>query len=122
MRPRASLSGTVSVSTCGVTWASSSASAAEIDRRSPPKAKQSSLSCAMSRRLDLEMREDKARDRRRVVERQHRHGESGERRVADDDDDLLVVGAKQGLAQRRPVHLELGMRLVLEALDEQQVK
>src|SRR5581483_9403346 len=105
--------------TCGVTCASICASAAPIDIRSPPKAKQSSLSCAMSRRLDAEMREDEARDRRHVIERQHRQGQALDRRVAGDGDDMRVVAAQQRLAERRPMHFELGMRRILEALDDE---
>ena len=71
------------LSTTGVTRSAISASAASTPSSAPPKAKQSSLSCAIvrSRGPSAQMIRDERGDRRRIVERQQRH-RRGERLVA----------------------------------------
>src|SRR5579871_1790541 len=61
-RPRACLSGTFSLSAIGTTRSPSSSSAAVIDSKSPPKAKQSSLSCAIPRDLEPTIADDECGD------------------------------------------------------------
>src|SRR5207248_10981782 len=115
IRPRAALRGTLSLVTAASIVLTRS-SAAVIDRRSPPNAKQSSLSCAISRGLQSAMIENERGDRRRVVEPEDGDAETGQRRVTRDRHDRRIVGAEQRLADRPAMHLELLMPFAVDAL------
>src|SRR5690349_23360818 len=96
MRPAASFSATRSASATGTSFSLSSASAAAADISSPPKAKQSSLSCATVLTRETEMGDDESGDRPNVVECEPRQpAEPGDRPIGGDGDDVAVLRREQ---------------------------
>src|SRR5690625_5041792 len=110
------------------------ASASSQGIRGPPKAKQSSVSCAMSDRVlrsadgsqadcldqevddgfDVVQVEDRARSLRKVIRLR-------DRTVAADGKDLRIFGCQQRLFHGPPPDFELQVAFPLEALDDHEV-
>src|SRR5690349_19164649 len=120
MRPRAALSGTLSLATAASIVPTRS-SAAVMDRRSPPKAKQSSLSCAISGGRQTAMAENEPGNRWHVVEREDGNGEASQPRIAGNRHDTRIVLAQQRLAEARAMHFEFRVRLTFEAFDQHEI-
>src|SRR6185312_15630128 len=117
MRPTASFSGTRSASVTSESFSFSSASAAADDISSPPKAKQSSLSCATVRYRDVEMSNDEIGDRADIVERETGQlAQPGDRQIGGDGDDIAILGREQRLADRGAIDFELRHGGALESL------
>src|SRR5579864_283550 len=121
MRPRAAASETRSRSGNATVRSPMSRNASAPLSSSPPKAKQSSLSCAISVLHLGGMRQYQLGNPRNVA-----HVEAGHRKavhwyVGDDGDHRRVLAAEQRLPEGRAMHLELRMRMALEPLDEHEI-
>src|SRR5258708_11950542 len=120
MRPSASRSSTVSISPTALTRLAMIATASSTDISGPPKAKQSSDSCAIRVARSLSVprqhvfdthrrRTHHSGDRGDVIEMRDRQGglDIG---VAGNAEDSGVGGEQQVLAVGRAMHLDLAMR------------
>ncbi len=121
MRPAASLSATRSISGSGTSLDLRSASAAAADMSSPPKAKQSSLSCAILDNLDTAMRDDEGGDCVDIVELEKRQARFGTGASEATATMLSSSGASKRLAERCAIDLELRMVAALEAFDKNEI-
>ena len=128
-RPIASRNVTVSHSLTGATRSTIRRSASATGSSGPLKAKQSSLSCAitpsLSRWSDLLERQrfglEHIGDAVKIIEHQHRHLRLRQRRVGRDGDDAIVIGMQQRLADRGAKNFEFWMRMALETFDDHQI-
>src|SRR5690242_21491709 len=98
MRPRASFSPTDSVSVTARTLDLRTFSASPADISCPPKAKQSSLSCAMEQRFDATTFQDEPGDAVDIVNVELGQRTTRQPLVACDRDDVRLVGLHQRLA------------------------
>src|ERR1700743_2803988 len=126
MRPSAATSGTDSVSCTALTLEEMMPTASSTDSIGPPKAKQSSDSCAMPSGF-------RRRHRQQIVQRDRRTPQHGDNRrdivemgsgkrcfngdVADNADDTGIIREQERLAIIGAMHLDLAVRLVLVAFD-----
>src|SRR5512146_2114893 len=121
MRPEAALSAKRSTSATATSFERSRASAAAADMSSPPKAKQSSLSCAILNGLDPAMRDDELGDRFDIAQGEERQARAGDRRVRSDGDNACILRREQRLAERGAIDFELWVIAALVALDEHEI-